>query len=325
MNFSSSQYGTASPDFPSIQRAIQDTFRSPRIVVQKIERIQGRLHEVYLVRLADGNALVLKCAPKHSIRTLRHEKHSLETERKTLETLRENYTQIPVPQVLKYKNDGGEFGSFLLTSYIPGRTLSELSPYLTVYERNTIDRTLGAYVRTLAALSATQFGMTHRVFAKRGGNSWREAFLALLESALRDAEDMLVTVPYESIRYYVGRHIHFLDEVTEPRLVALHVCDPRNVLVDEQTKQVTGLVGLSNVFWGDPLMSGGIAEGSDAFFEGFGERPMQTAGVQARQLIYTTYRATVQIVAHHYRPHSGIDELEARRSLTHALNNLAAM
>jgi hypothetical protein len=40
---------------------------------------------------------------------------------------------------------------------------------------------------------------------------------------------------------------------------------------------------------------------------------------------YTTYRATVQIVAHHYRPHAGIDELEARRSITYALNKLAAM
>ena len=40
---------------------------------------------------------------------------------------------------------------------------------------------------------------------------------------------------------------------------------------------------------------------------------------------YTTYRATVQIVTHHYRPHAGIDELEARRSLTYALNKLATM
>ena len=127
--------------------------------------------------------------------------------------------------------------------------------------------------------------MTHRVFAKKGSDSWREAFLALLEAALRDSEDILVTMPYDSIRYYVGHHAHFLEEVTEPRLVALHACDPTNVLVDETTKQVTGLVGFSNVIWGDPLMTGGMADGSEAFFEGLGECPIKTGGVKARLLM----------------------------------------
>jgi len=277
--------GAGNPDFSSIQKVIQKTFRSSRIAMQQVERIQGRFHQVYLIRLADGSALVLKCLPNHTIRALRQEKHSLETERKTLETLHE-YTHLPVPQVLKYDSHGGNFGSpFLLTSLIPGRTLSDLSPHLSGAQRAAVDRTLGSHVRTISALSATQFGMTDRVFAQKGSSSWREAFLALQESVLRDAEDMLVTVPYESIRYWVGRHIHRLDEVTEPRLVAFNVCDPQNVLIDERTRQVTGLVGFSNVIWGDPLMNGGIADGSDAFFEGFGERPGQSPGVQARLLM----------------------------------------
>lgn len=37
---------------------------------------------------------------------------------------------------------------------------------------------------------------------------------------------------------------------------------------------------------------------------------------------YAVHRAVVQIVIHHYRPHSDIDELEARRTMTHALNEL---
>jgi hypothetical protein len=40
---------------------------------------------------------------------------------------------------------------------------------------------------------------------------------------------------------------------------------------------------------------------------------------------YKTYKATVRIVAHHYRPHAGGDELDARRDLSFALNDLAAM
>lgn len=127
--------------------------------------------------------------------------------------------------------------------------------------------------------------MSHRVFDNRGSKSWREAFLALLEAALRDAEDILVTIPYDSIRYYITQQGHALDEVVEPNLVALDVCKPDNVLIDEYTKQVTGLVGFSSVVWGDALMNGGLARGSEAFFEGFGECPVRIGGVKTRMLM----------------------------------------
>jgi aminoglycoside phosphotransferase (APT) family kinase protein len=238
-----------------------------------------------LIKLADDGPLVLKCLPAGNTRLLRHERHTLDTEVKTLEALHE-YTQLPVPRIIKYDNYGGLFGSpFLMMSHLPGRRLSELAPHLTAAERDTIDRTVGSYVRSLSSLSATQFGMTHRVFEHKGCKSWREAFLTLLEGALRDGEDMLVTIPYDSIRYYVTKHAHVLSEVTEPRLVALDVCRPDNILIDEHTKQVTGLVGFSNVIWGDLLLSGGITSGSGAFFEGFGECPVRTGGVKIRMLM----------------------------------------
>jgi hypothetical protein len=284
----SSRISTASPDYPSIQKVIRSVFRSSRIIVRQAERLQGRLHQVYFTKLADGNLLVIKCPPAHTVRLLRHEKHLLETERTALETLHE-YTQIPVPQIIKYDGHGGALGSpYLMMSYIPGRRLSDMVTSLTTNERRKIDRALGTYVRALTALSATQFGMTHRVFAQKGCNTWREAFLVLLEGILRDAEDMLITIPYDSIRYYFGKNSHFLDEVTQPRLVAMHVCDPQNVLISEQTHQVTGLVGFSHVLWGDPLLSGGIADGSDAFFEGLEDCPIRTGSVKARLSMYVS-------------------------------------
>jgi aminoglycoside phosphotransferase (APT) family kinase protein len=278
----SSRSSSASPDFASLQKLVRSVFRSSRITVEQAERLQGWLHQIYLTKLADGSLLILKCPPPSNVRLLRHEKHFLETERTTLETLHE-YTQLPVPQVIKYDSQGGALGSpYLMMTHIPGQRLSEISSSLTTHELRAIDRTLGAHVGSLTALSATQFGMTHRVFAQKGCTTWREAFSALLESILRDAEDMLVTIPYDSIRYYIGQNAHFLDEATQPRLVAINVCDPHNVLVDPHTKRVTGLVGFSNVLWGDPLMSGGVDGGSDEFFEGLGERPARTSGIAAR-------------------------------------------
>jgi len=50
-------------------------------------------------------------------------------------------------------------------------------------------------------------------------------------------------------------------------------------------KQVIGLVGFSNVIWGDPLMSGGIADGNEAFFAGLGDYPVKTGGARVRMLM----------------------------------------
>ncbi|KAF2743656.1 hypothetical protein M011DRAFT_215840 [Sporormia fimetaria CBS 119925] len=313
----------ALPNFASLQKAIRRVFRSSTITVRQAERLQGRLYRIFVASLTDGSALVLKCPPAYNTRLLRHEKHGLETEQKILQTLRD-YTQIPVPQVIKYDSNGVALGSpFLMMSHIPGRRVSDLMDHLTPSERQSIQRALGAYVRALTSLSAPRFGTVHRVFAGKGHSSWREAFLALLEAALRDGEDMLITIPYDSIRYYIRRHAHYLEEVNEPRLVAFHMCEPQNVLLDPLTKKITGLVGFTSVICGDPLMNGGFSDGSDTFFQGVGERPNRSKGVMARQWMYSAYRSAVQIVGHHYRPELGGNETAARRSLTDALNELA--
>jgi len=126
------------------------------------------------------------------------------------------------------------------------------------------------YIRAVSSITAATFGPTHRVLAGAGSPTWREAFLSLLESALRDAEDMLVSIPYDSIRYYVTAQRHLLDAITTSRLVALDAGEPRNVLVDERSRLVVGLLGFGNVVWGDPLMAGVFAQASDGFWEGYG-------------------------------------------------------
>jgi len=284
---SSSSSSTCAPttDFSSIQKTIQGVFRSTKVTVKEAECLTGRLHQVYLARLADGSALVLKYPPHRSTRALRHERYGLETEHKTLEILR-GFQDLPVPQAYKYKARGGNLdSSFLLMSYVPGTRLADLLPRLSAKQRSAIDYTLGTYVRALTMLTATSFGTTHEVFSKKGRSTWRETFLALLESALRDGEDMLVTLPYDSIRYYINQHAHELDDVKTPYMIPLGMCDPQNVLIHEQTSRITGLVGFSNVFWGDPLMNCGIANDSDAFFQGLGERPPQTGAPYSRRLM----------------------------------------
>lgn len=208
---------------------------------------------------------MLKCPPPFNTRLLRHEQRGLETEAKIVELLAAN-TQ-------------------LMLSHIPGTPLAEVAPYLSASERSIVDRTLGAYVRSITSLAAPSFGITHRVFSGTGSTTWREAFLSLLESALRDAEDMLVSVPYDSIRYHAARHGYLLEEISEARLVPLDMGGLENVLLDDRTKQVCGLLGFSNVIWGDPMMAAVFTNASEAFYEGYGECPARIGPAHVRQLL----------------------------------------
>jgi hypothetical protein len=174
----------------------------------------------------------------------------------------------------------------LLRSYIPGKTLASLSPYLSAGERSDIDRSLGAYFHSLTDIKLRSFGFTSKVYANTGSETWSQAFRALLESALRDAEDVLVSLPYDQIRYWVTAHKAALDEIKEPRMVPLNAGDPSEIILDERRKYVVGLLGFSNVVWGDPLLANAFDNASDAFWEGYGGKPDDTAGYRVRRLLY---------------------------------------
>lgn len=79
-----------------------------------------------------------------------------------------------------------------------GRVLSALSPTATKRRRSGWDREQPS-----------------------GTDSWSLSFHALLEGILRDAEDVAVVIPYQRIRWRLGRFRIYLDRVTVPRLVVL--------------------------------------------------------------------------------------------------------
>jgi len=102
---------------------------------------------------------------------------------------------------------------------------------------------------------------------------------------LRDCEDMLISLPYEIIRYHSGKQKHHLNAIREPRMIALDAGGPRDVLLDDRSRQIVGLLGFSNVAWGDPMLAGVFADPSQAFWEGFGGRPANDHGYRARRLL----------------------------------------
>jgi hypothetical protein len=210
----------------------------------------------------------------------------LETEGRVLDLIVSN-THVPVPRRLNFDSSSNNIirSPYLLRSYIPGTTLADLLPYLSTSERADIDRSVGAYFHSLTQIKLQSFGSTSKVYASQGSETWSQAFRTLLESALRDAEDVLVSIPYDTIRNYAAAHKDALDEILEPSLVPLDAGKPSKILLDERRKYVVGLLGFSNVVWGDPLLAGVFASASEAFWEGFGGTPEDTDGYRIRRLL----------------------------------------
>lgn len=279
----SSRPQSPSPDLAGIQSLLRHHFCSSRSALQQLERLPASLHRLYLLHLTDGARLVLKCSPPPSTHLLRSEHLSLVTEAHVLEllTTSPSHLHIPVPRLLRAdaSPDSEPLGNpYVLRTHVHGIPLAQLRPYLSGTDLLHIDHALGSYLRSLTSLTAPAFGPALAVAASRGSTSWREAFLLLLESVLRDAEDMLVALPYDFIRSLVQAQQGVLDEVRVPVLVPMDAGSPGSVLVDERRRCVSGLVGWGNSVWGDALLAGvcwgyGVeraSEGNRTFWGAFG-------------------------------------------------------
>lgn len=139
--------------------------------------------------------------------------------------------------------------AYNILSHLGGLSLSSFSDALSTSERSQVDFQAGRLVRRLSHLPSPsgKFGPALSVLcpptldSNRAGDSmgrpggvdsWSLAFHAMLEGILRDAEDMAVTIPYQSIRKQFRRLSHYLDEVTVPRLVIIDAAHDSNLMAE---------------------------------------------------------------------------------------------
>ncbi|KAI1207404.1 uncharacterized protein F4807DRAFT_452802 [Annulohypoxylon truncatum] len=161
-----------------------------------------------------------------------------------------------LPILVAHSPSPAELGSpFNIFEPPKGVSISGLPAPLNASERKTVDFQRGQLVRRLStftspngffgpaiAVIGSQFESTDprgaqlASFGIRGARTWRQAFHALLEGVLRDAEDMAVTFSYEPIRGYFNRLGYLLEGVTTARLVILDASDESNILVSRSTK-----------------------------------------------------------------------------------------
>ncbi|CCD55816.1 hypothetical protein BofuT4_P153780.1 [Botrytis cinerea T4] len=349
----------------------------PDMKLESVEELPStHLPRLYTLNMSNDNKLLLSFAPSLAVRLLRHETtlqyseatlvHFLDTSSHKSKGVNTNgiadvendlasiKLEDVIPKMLKHSSNNREMAlPYTIFEPTAGKTLSALSVYLSLSDRRLIDKQVGSLTRSLASLTSPNgtFGTAARVLPDpfkqsrpsaplgSGSTTWSEAFNTLLESILRDGEDMAVLLPYDVVRSHYQRLSWRMDAVKLPRLVLLDLGE-RNVMIENGIKEgsshipteslkLTGLRNWSQGIFGDPLLSNVFENPSEGFMEGWkaGDEDdliEDTGNAEVRLLLYRCYRAVLGIVTEYYRPQSDSSrrELENRRNLTAALSEL---
>nr|OQO20676.1 hypothetical protein B0A51_11224 [Rachicladosporium sp. CCFEE 5018] len=286
----------------------------------QVESYHGCLYRTFLLRAKDDTFCLMKCMPHPSIRLMRLEDDQLATEAAVLRLL-DRRGDI-APAVVDYQAASSTLGtSYLISGPFTGTVLGTSSSPLSGERRQTLDRSIGRHVSRLATLTGRAFGPLLRPYTQ----SWAQCFGALLESVLRDAEDCLISLPYDAVRLSIRKHASALDKISEPQLTLLGAAGDDNVAFDPRSHRLTSLLDYGTAIWGDPMMSDYLRKPSKAFLVGYGERIVDDSDARIRQLLYILYHAVYSIVEQCIRPHADDDSGVARRSLTTALRCLVTL
>jgi hypothetical protein len=254
------------------QNVVQLLF-PPTVYLRATRRLPADVHRVYQLDLSNGYQLVVKFSPLPAVPLLRREQLSLETEAHAL-TLLAQLGHPCIPRIFRYMpHDPSSSASFLVRQYVSGVLFPEMRSQLSPQDCRNIDRHLGSLIKAISQQMSTAFGSLSQVAAGAGSSSWRESFLSLFEEVIRDAEDMMIHLPYDQIRREIVRLSPALDEITVPQLVIINFGRPSDVLVNPNLKQLAGILDLGSAIWGDVLVAEMFESPSDAFIAGFGSIP----------------------------------------------------
>jgi aminoglycoside phosphotransferase (APT) family kinase protein len=209
----------------------------------------GTFNAVHLVGLADGTRLVVKIPPGPDTPVLRYEQGILETEGLYYQ-LAGQCRDVTVPAVIAVDAVGAA-GGYLVMTQCPGSPWPDLAPLPGGAERDE----LRAEVGRLHTITGTGFGYPSLAVGPLR-ESWRAAFLDMVNAVLADAGRFAVTLPRPAagIRDWFTARAAVLDEVTTPVLVHFDLWDG-NILVEPGPAghRIGALIDAERAFWGDPL------------------------------------------------------------------------
>jgi aminoglycoside phosphotransferase (APT) family kinase protein len=263
----------------------------------------GTFNAVHLVSLADGTRLVVKIPPAPGTPLLRYEQQGILATEALYYQLARECRDVTVPDVVAV-DTADAAGGYLVMTECPGTPWPQLAPPPAGAERDELRAVLGGQVARLHTITGTGFGYPSGSVGPLQ-ETWRAAFLDMVNAVLADAETFAVTLPrpIADILEWFNARAAALDEVTTPVLVHFDLWDG-NILVESgpARHRIGALIDAERAFWGDPLAEFvslalyGDIERDTAFLDGYrGAGGAVTFDIAARRRL-SLYRAYLYLI-----------------------------
>jgi aminoglycoside phosphotransferase (APT) family kinase protein len=263
----------------------------------------GTFNAVHQVSLADGTRLVVKLPPAAGTPLLRYERQGILGTEALYYRLAGERGGVTVPAVVAV-DAADAAGGYLVMTECPGTPWPQLAPPPAGRERDELRAALGGQVARLHTITGTGFGYPSESVGPLR-ETWRAAFLDMVQAVLADAETFAVALPrpVDDVLEWFDDRAAVLDEVTTPVLVHFDLWDG-NILVepDAAGHRISALIDAERAFWGDPLAEFvslalyGDIERDAAFLDGYrGAGGAATFDVAARQRL-SLYRAYLYLI-----------------------------
>jgi len=257
----------------------------------------GTFNSVYLVRRPGEPGLVVKIPPPSGTPLMSYERGILTSEALYYE-LAGRLTGVTLPSVVAGDTD------YLVMTECPGTPWSLLAASPNGQEMRDLRTELGRQVGLLHSITGAGFGYPSRALGPLR-ETWREAFLGMVDAVLADAETFMVPLPRPAgeIRDLFAAHAPVLDEVTTPVLVHFDLWDG-NILVDSGASgpRIGALIDAERAFWGDPLAEFvslalfGDIETDMAFLDGYRSAGGAVTFGPATRLRLALYRSYLYLI-----------------------------
>ena len=263
----------------------------------------GTFNAVHLVSLADGARLVVKIPPAAGTPLLRYERQGILATEALYYQLAGECRDVTVPDVVAV-DTADAAGGYLVMTECPGTPWPQLAPPPAGSERDELRAALGGQVARLHTITGPGFGYPSEPVGPLR-ETWRAAFLDMVNAVLADAETFAVTLPRPTadiLEWFNARAVA-LDEVTTPVLVHFDLWDG-NILVESGPAghRIGALIDAERAFWGDPLAEFvslalyGDIELDTAFLAGYrGAGGAITFDIAARRRL-SLYRAYLYLI-----------------------------
>lgn len=236
--------------------AVLRTVGIPESAVASCEPLAGGTYNtVTRVTLRDGRDWVVKIPPLHTT-GMSYEQRLLVNEIAFYEAAAD-VGDGTIPQVVHSELDSrAPAGAYVVMTACPGRPWHEIADELSDGEERRLRTELGRIVGRLHTVRGPAgFGYPAEPLGPLSP-SWREAFTAMTDAVLRDAETYRARLPrpVAEIRAVLAAASYVLDEVTEPALVHFDLWQGNLLVTGEPgARSIGGIIDGERMFWGDPV------------------------------------------------------------------------